>query len=98
MISFSVDEVNDVLVHQSRWQQRILLLYGNDMCLMNTTYKTTWYELPLFVLCVSINVGYVNVASFLLADEKCESTQAGLRKISQWNPDWHPKHFFVRLP
>ena len=63
------------------------------MCLMDATYQTTCYELPLFVLCVPINVGYVNVASFLLADEKCESIQAGLRKIRQWNPDWHPKHF-----
>ena len=60
---------------------------------MDATHKTTCYELPLFVLCVSTIVGYVNVASFLLADEKWESIKAGLRQISQWNPDRHPKHF-----
>ena len=40
-------------VHQEQWQQQLMLTYGNTMCLMDATYKTTCYDLPLFLfVCV----------------------------------------------
>ena len=33
--------------------------------LLDATYKTTWYDMPLYFLCVSTNVVYVNVATML---------------------------------
>ena len=53
----------------------------------------TVYDLPLFALCVLTNVGYVNVASFILSDERQESIVAGLRQIAAWNTDWQPTEF-----
>jgi len=82
-------------VHQSSWQQRIMALYGSDVCVVDSTYKTTLYELPLFVLCVPTNVGYVNVASMLLCNETHESIASGLRKIAAWNPLWQPRYFMT---
>ncbi len=37
-------------VHQEPWKQELLLkyLYGNTITLMDVTYKTTRYDLPLF--------------------------------------------------
>ena len=35
-------------VHQEAWQQELMLKYGNIVCLMDVTYKTTRYNLPLF--------------------------------------------------
>jgi len=35
-------------VHQEQWQQQLLNRYGNTIVLMDATYKTTKYELPLF--------------------------------------------------
>ena len=42
-------------VHQEQWQQQLMLTYGNTMCLMDATYKTTRYDLPLFFICVRTN-------------------------------------------
>ena len=37
-----------LLCYQTKEQKRLLLKYGNDMCLLDATYKTTRYALPLF--------------------------------------------------
>jgi len=63
------------------------------MCLIDATYKTTVYDMPLFFLCVFTNVGYVNAATFLLSDERNQSIEAGLRQIMEWNPHWQPSQF-----
>jgi len=52
----------------------IMALYGMDMCLINATYKTTAYNMPLFFLFDPTHVGNVNAAAFLLTDEQQEST------------------------
>jgi len=80
-----------VVVHQSVWQQRMLQLYGQDVCLLDATYNTTWYNMPLYFICVSTNVGYVNVATMLLADDKTDTIAAGLRTVAAWNPEWKPR-------
>jgi len=53
----------------------------NLACLIDATYKTTVYDLPLFFLCVLTNTGYVNVATFLLSDERQESIAEALRQM-----------------
>lgn len=81
-----------IFAHQSKWQQHIMQLYGRDMILVDSTYNTTVYSLPLFVVCVMTNVGYVSVASFLLSDEREESVATALKLLCEWNPQWHPTH------
>ena len=68
----------------------MLELYGRDMCLLDATYNTTWYGMPLYFLCVSSNVGYINVATMLLADDTTEAIADALRVVSSWNPQWKP--------
>lgn len=89
------DDGTVVFAHQTTWQQRLLELYGTHMCLIDATYKTTVYEMPLFFLCVPANVGFVNVATFLLSDECTESITAGLQIIADGNPSWRPAHFLT---
>ena len=35
-------------VYQEPWQQQLMVKYGNIISLMDATYKTTRYDLPLF--------------------------------------------------
>ena len=35
-------------IHQELWQQEVLLRYGNNISMIDATYKTTKYDLPLF--------------------------------------------------
>lgn len=48
-------------VHQEEWQRDLLLKYGGEICLLDATYKTTKYAVPLFFLCVKTNIGYAVV-------------------------------------
>jgi len=91
----NVENENDnvVFVHQSSWQRDMLKLYGDGVCLIDATYKTTIYDMPLFFVCVLTNSGYVNVATFVLCDERKESIVAGLQYVMKWNPHWKPKLF-----
>ena len=81
--------------HQTKQQKRLLLLYGNALSLLDATYKTTKYSIPLFFLCVKTNVNYQIVASFAIQDETTEAITEVLKIISNWNPNWKPKLFMV---
>ena len=39
-----------LFIHQNAWQQQLLIKYGNTISLLDATYKTTKYELPLFFI------------------------------------------------
>ena len=55
-----------LMVHQQKWQQDLLVKYGNTTTLMDATYRTTKYDLPLFFLAVKTNVGYTIAAEFVI--------------------------------
>lgn len=80
-------------VHQTPWQRQLLKRYGNEMCLLDATYRTTKYSLPLYFLCVPSNVNYMTVATFILETEDSFSIQEALSIIKAWNPDWKPAYF-----
>ena len=80
-------------IHQEKWQQELLQLYGNEICLIDATYKTTKHELPLFFVCVRTNVGYSAIAQFIVQQEGATEIQEALEILKQWNPSWQPKFF-----
>ena len=83
-----------LLVHQTRWQQRLLQRYGH-MCLLDATYKTTRYAVPLFFVCVRTNVDYAVVATFVTQYEDSTSIAEALQVLADWNPLWTPQDFMV---
>ena len=83
-----------LFVHQTAWQKRLLRLYGNDICLLDATYKTTRYALPLFFLAVKTNVDCQVVGSFVTEGETVCSIKEALEVVREWNPDWSP-HLFM---
>lgn len=86
-----------LFIHQNAWQRRLLERYGNDICLLDATYKTTKYALPLFFVVVKTNVDYQIVASFVTQNETTESIAEALGVLSEWNPGWCPSYFFTDL-
>ena len=82
-----------VFVHESCWQRTMMHRYGHPVCLTDATYSTTVYELPLFMLCVLTNVGFVVVTTFMVTDEQAASIQAGLAVIRRWCSEWDPEYF-----
>ncbi|KAI2642463.1 Pyruvate dehydrogenase E1 component subunit beta, mitochondrial [Labeo rohita] len=57
-----------LFIHQNAQQQELLKRYG-DMVLLDATYRTTKYALPLFLLVVRTNVGYKPIAKFICENE-----------------------------
>lgn len=88
----------------SLFQNVIYYRYGNSLCLLDATYRTTKYALPLFFLAVKTNVGYSVVAEFIVQHETKKSIMQGLRTIkgllhnaqdrpAEWS--WEPKFFMT---
>ena len=84
-----------MLAHQTKFQRRLLGRYGNSICLLDATYKTTKYSLPLFFVVMKTSVNYQVVASFVLQDETTPAITEALSVIKIWNPTWEPKCFMV---
>ena len=61
--------------------------------LMDATYKTTKYELPLFFVSVKTNVGYAIVADFVIQSESTLEIGEVLQVLSNWNSKWKPPFF-----
>ena len=80
-------------MYQSAPQRRLLERYGNDICLMDATYRTTKYALPLYFICVPTNVNYMGVAMFILETEDSNSIKEALSILKEWNPNWKPTSF-----
>ena len=72
-----------LFVHQTKWQQRLLILYGNELTLLNATCKTTKYALPLFFLVVKTNIDYQIVGSFVTQSETTEAIKEALQFIKE---------------
>lgn len=82
-------------VHQEKWQQHLLGRYGNTIVLMDATYKTTKYELPMFFITVKTNVQYTAVADFVVQSETSEQIIEAIKVIASWNPEWNPPYFMT---
>ncbi|XP_065654356.1 uncharacterized protein LOC136080895 [Hydra vulgaris] len=84
-----------LFVYQTEEMQRLLKIYGNEITLLDATYKTTKYSLPLFFLVVKTNVDYQIVGTFICEGESAKNIQSALAKIKEWNPNWSPLYFMV---
>lgn len=83
-----------LFVHQSEDQRKLLNKYG-DMVLLDATYKTTKYALPLFMVVVRTNVSYVPVMEFICENESTPCITEALALLKSWNPNWSPKFFML---
>ena len=82
-------------VHQEQWKKDLLSRYGNTICLMDATYRTTKYDLPLFFICVKTNCNYMVVAEYIVGSEGIDAITEALQIIKGWNPSWTPPYFIT---
>ncbi|XP_063234777.1 uncharacterized protein LOC134537844 [Bacillus rossius redtenbacheri] len=80
--------------HQTKWQQKMLLRYGG-VCLLDATYKTTKYALPLFFLAVKTNVDYIVVGTFVVQSESTALIAEALNVFRKWLPEWQSQFWMT---
>ena len=69
-----------LFIHQTTEQQLLLRKYGS-LVLLDATYKTSKYALPLFMLVVQTNVNFIPVAEFMVERESTECIKEALKVI-----------------
>ena len=84
-----------LFIYQSKEQRDLLKRYGEELCLLDATYRTTEYVFPLFILCVKTNVDYQPVAIFVTENETRATITEALSIIKEWNPDFKPTFFMT---
>ena len=84
-----------LFVHQSNAQKHLLERYGQEICLLDATYKTCKFDVPLFCVCVSADSGFVVVGLFILPHEICFHIKRGLAVLNDWNCNWKPTYFMT---
>ena len=96
-VSPSADDFEETLlyVHQDKWQRGLLKWYGNNLTLLDATYKTTKYDLALFFLCVKTNVGYSVVGEFIIQSENGKQIGEAINILKNWNQEWKPRFFII---
>ncbi|XP_049962130.1 uncharacterized protein LOC126482194 [Schistocerca serialis cubense] len=65
-------------------------MVGFRVCLLDATYKTTKYDIPLFFLVVRANECYLVVGIFFIQVENTASIKEALDIFKAQNPDWNP--------
>lgn len=79
-----------LFAHQAARQRRLMSRYNNEITLLDATYKTMRYKLPLFFLVVKTNINFVVVGSFIIQNETTASIEEALNIFRTWNPTWSP--------
>lgn len=69
-------------------------MYG-CMVLLDATYKTTLFDLPLFFLSVKTNVDYQIVGLFMVERATADCIQEALHIIKEENMHWKPCYFMT---
>ena len=57
------------------------------MCLLDATYRTKKYDLPLYFLCVRTNVCFQMVGSFVIQYENTQCITEALMVFKEWNKE-----------
>ena len=81
-----VSTASSLFVHQLANQKRLLEKYGKEICLLDASYNTTEYSIPLFFLAVK---------TFGVQDETTDAISEAVVILKSWNNKWKPLAFMV---
>ena len=84
-----------LFVHQSAYQKSLMKKYRNRIVLLDATYKTTKYSIPLFFVAVKTNVKYMVVGSCAIQEETKEAITEAMDILKLCNESWSPVCFMV---
>lgn len=88
---------NLLFLHQTAWQRHLMSRYGNEIMLLDATYKTMRYEFPLFFPVVKTNVNYTVVGAFITQKETTAAIEEALKIFRAWIPKWKPQYFMTEI-
>ncbi|XP_035205452.1 uncharacterized protein LOC118180475 [Stegodyphus dumicola] len=92
---FTDSKLNLLFVYQSEEMKNLYVLYGSNLVLLDATYRTCKYALPLYFLVVKTNVNYQIVSIIITQNETAKALEEALIIIKNWSPLVRPKYGMV---
>ncbi|XP_054272917.1 uncharacterized protein LOC128993182 [Macrosteles quadrilineatus] len=90
------DCTSDLLfVVQTKEMQALYRKYGGNTVMLDATYKTCKYAVPLYFLVVETNVNYQVVAVLITQYESASAITEALTIVRNWSPDVKPNYAMV---
>lgn len=91
MFEFYSEEKEEkiLVVIQAEWQRKVLSTFG-ECFVIDSTFNTSKYNLPLYEIVVQTNVGYIPIGIIITEDETEREILDGLTILKSWNPLWNP--------
>ncbi|XP_048255346.1 uncharacterized protein LOC125381984 [Haliotis rufescens] len=83
-----------LLVMSTHWQRTMLEKFGSAV-LLDATYNTNKYNLPLYQLAVRTDSVYVPVGFIITEDQTTDSLQEGMEKFASLHKEWKPEIFII---
>ena len=81
--------------YQAKETKKMCKSYGNHRILLDTTYKTTKYALPLLFIVVKTNVHFQLCCVKALQEESTKMITKALKIFKEWNSMISPRYTFV---
>ena len=91
----NTDDSKMMFIYQSTETQQMFHRYGNQLIVLDTTYKTTKYALPLFFLVVKTKVNFQVCRVIVLQEKSVDMIARTLSAVKMWNPEVAPKYAVV---
>ncbi|PFX13196.1 hypothetical protein AWC38_SpisGene22744 [Stylophora pistillata] len=88
---------NLLFFHQTAWQRHLMSRYGNEIMLLDATYKTMTFKLPFVFLVAKTNVNYTVVGDFITQKETTAAIVEALKILRAWIPKWRPQYFMTDI-
>nr|XP_009857571.1 uncharacterized protein LOC100177403 [Ciona intestinalis] len=86
---------NFCFFYQTREQQRLMAMYGNEICILDASFKLNKCSLPLYFILVRTNVDYQVVATFIVQEETPDALVEVFDLLKDKNNNWSPKYFMI---
>ncbi|XP_071948368.1 uncharacterized protein [Antedon mediterranea] len=84
-----------MLVYQESWQSNLMKSRLRALYVIDSTYKTHRYPLPLYTLWIYIDEKFICVAIIIMQCDATDDLAQALRHLKHWNPNWNPEYFLM---
>ena len=91
----NTEDSKTMFIYQSTEIQQMFHRNGNQPILLDATYKTTKYQLPLFFLVVKTIVNFQVCPVLNLQEDSVDMITRALSVVKMWNSEVAPKYTFV---
>ncbi|XP_033099141.1 uncharacterized protein LOC117102824 [Anneissia japonica] len=91
----SEDDTLFMLLYQEAWQINLMKSRLKVLYVIDSTYRTLKYPLPLYTVWIYTDEKFICVATIIIQCDTTDDLAQALQYLRSWNPDWQPDYFLL---